>query len=402
MFSTYIRRSVSYFRALPATLGAQKSIKSRLSSSQIFSEDGSNCQQGGPIFIQTRNMSTRKRKACIIGSGNWGSAIAKIVGVNAAKYPMFEDCVNMFCYEELLNGRKLTDIINTEHENVKYLPGHKLPENIVAIPDVKEAVAGADILIFVVPHQFVAPICSQMKGSIEKNVSAISLIKGLSHTSVGLKQMSDVIEEMLDITCSVLMGANLADEVAAEKFTETTIGCKNKSEWDMWKSLFHCDYFKVNCVADDHTVELCGALKNVVAVGAGFVDALGYGENTKAAVIRLGMTEMKRFGEIFYDGINESTFLESCGIADLIATCYGGRNRKVAKAFALTGKSMESLEAEMLNGQKLQGPHTAYQVNLLLKERNLENEFPLMTSIYQICYEGEPPSHLIATLSEHF
>ncbi len=360
----------------------------------------------GPSSCATssRNMSSLpKKRASIIGSGNWGSAIAKIVGENTAKYPCFEDKVNMYCYEEIVDGRKLTEIINTEHENTKYLPGYKLPENVIAVPDIKETVAGADILIFIVPHQFIAPVCSQMKGSIKKDTMAISLIKGLSHSAVGLRQMSEVIEECLGIEeCSVLMGANLADEVADGQFTETTIGCKDKSQWQMWKDLFHCNYFKVNCVEDAHTVELCGALKNIVAVGAGIVDAYEYGENTKAAIIRLGMHEMKQFAYTFYDDVNESTFLESCGIADLIATCYGGRNRKVAEAFVRTGKSIEVLEEEMLNGQKLQGPHTAVQVNLLLKDKGLESQFPLMTSIYRILYENEPPSHLIETLSDHF
>eukprot|EP00794_Sanderia_malayensis_P003849 gene3849-4385_t len=197
---------------------------------------------------------------------------------------------------------------------------------------------------------------------------------GLSHSTVGLKQMSEVIEECLGIKCSVLMGANLANEVANEKFTETTIGCNDTTQWDVWKNLFHCSYFKVNVVEDAHTVELCGALKNIVAVGAGLVDGLGYGENTKAAIIRLGMIEMKLFANTFYDNVKESTFLESCGIADLIATCYGGRNRKVAEAYVRTGKTLEVLEEELLNGQKLQGPHTAHQVNILLKSRNMEHQ----------------------------
>merc|ERR1711920_908276 len=113
-------------------------------------------------------------------------------------------------------------------------------------------------------------------------------------------------------------------------------------------------------------VELCGALKNVVALGAGFCDGLGYGGNTKAALIRIGLQEMKAFIRYFYPDVKDATFLESCGVADLITTCYGGRNRKCAEAFAKTGKSWDVIEKELLNGQKLQGTLTAKEVHEVL------------------------------------
>ena len=97
------------------------------------------------------------KKVCIIGSGNWGSAIAKVVGSNTGQHgDIFVKDTPMWVFEEDVNGRKLTEIINTDHENVKYLPGRKLPANVIAVPDVVEAAKDADILIIVVPHQFVA------------------------------------------------------------------------------------------------------------------------------------------------------------------------------------------------------------------------------------------------------
>jgi len=94
-----------------------------------------------------------KERVCILGSGNWGSAIARIVGQNTQNSSLFEETVNMWVYEETINGRKLTEIINRTHENIRYLPNIKLPENIVAVPEVLQAVEGATILVFVVPHQ---------------------------------------------------------------------------------------------------------------------------------------------------------------------------------------------------------------------------------------------------------
>lgn len=143
-------------------------------------------------------------------------------------------------------------------------------------------------------------------------------------------------------------------------------------------------------------------LKNIVACGAGFADGMGLGDNTKSAIIRLGLMEMIKFAQTFYENTQLTTFYESCGIADLITTCYGGRNRKVSEAFVRTGKvchftwkrlptfliyllvlfilkhcglqSIPELEKEMLNGQKLQGPITALEVNFMLKSKNMENE----------------------------
>ncbi|KAM3878260.1 glycerol-3-phosphate dehydrogenase [NAD(+)], cytoplasmic-like [Diretmus argenteus] len=343
------------------------------------------------------------KKICIIGSGNWGSAIAKIVGANAAKYDRFETTVNMWVFEETVNGRKLTEIINTDHENVKYLPGHKLPPNILAVADLAEAATGADILIFVVPHQFIHRVCDTIKDNIKKDAVGMSLIKGVDEGPEGLRLISEVIRGRLGITMTVLMGANIANEVADEKFCETTIGCKDKVIGDALKELMQTTNFRVTVVEEADVVEICGALKNIVAVGAGFCDGLGFGDNTKAAVIRLGLMEMIAFAKVFCTNcpVSPSTFLESCGIADLITTCYGGRNRKIGEAFVKTGKTIEELEKEMLNGQKLQGPATASEVNHILKSKNMVDKFPLFNAVYQICFNGHPVKELISCLQNH-
>ncbi len=115
-------------------------------------------------------------------------------------------------------------------------------------------------------------------------------------------------------------------------------------------------------------------MQNIVACAAGFTDGLGLGDNTKAAVIRIGLKEMIRFCKTFYaDGLQITTFFESCGIADLITTCYGGRNRRVSEAFVKTGKSIEELEKELLNGQKLQGYETCYEVVTMLNTHGHED-----------------------------
>ncbi|XP_042560531.1 glycerol-3-phosphate dehydrogenase 1b [Clupea harengus] len=343
------------------------------------------------------------KKVCIIGSGNWGSAIAKIVGANAEKLSKFDTTVNMWVFEEMVNGRKLTEIINNDHENVKYLPGHKLPPNVVAVPDLVESVKGADILIFVIPHQFIKKLCDTIKSHIKPDAVGMSLIKGVDEGPEGLKLITEVIREKLGITMTVLMGANLANEVAEEKFCETTIGSKSKEIGATLKDLMQTKNFRVTVVEEADVVEICGALKNIVAVGAGFCDGLGYGDNTKAAVIRLGLMEMIAFARVFCTSgtVSPTTFLESCGVADLITTCYGGRNRKIGEAFAKTGKTIEELEKEMLNGQKLQGPPTAAEVHNILKVKKMVDKFPLFNAVYQICFEGHPVKEFVTCLQNH-
>jgi len=352
-----------------------------------------------------------KKKVCIIGSGNWGSAIAKIVGKNCEKSNVFDSRVTMYVYEEDIEGRKLTEIINTDHENVKYLPGHTLPSNVVAIADVVEAADDADMLLFVVPHQFIRGLCAAMKGKLKKDCIGISLIKGMDHSDQGLRLISDIIRELLSIDMSVLMGANIASEVAEEMFCETTIGSSNMANGQLFKKLLQTNHFRITVSDDPTTVEVCGALKNIVACGAGFVTGLGYGDNTRAAVIRLGLMEMIKFAKAFHKYANipgkppqMATFLESCGVADLVTTCYGGRNKRVSEAFAKAKgtKTLKELEVEMLNGQKLQGPHTAEEVCKVLKVMKASDaDYPLFVAVYNICYKDQPIESFIKCLEHH-
>lgn len=149
--------------------------------------------------------------------------------------------------------------------------------------------------------------------------------------------------------------------------------------------------------------EAAGALKNVVAIGAGFVDRLGLGGNAKAALLRVGLLEMRAFCALFFEGVSSGTFLESCGVADLITTCYGGRNRRCAEAFAraCAGASASKepaacearwneIERAQLGGQKLQGTLAAREVHALLKSRGLLDSFPLFRTIYEIAFTAKP------------
>lgn len=313
---------------------------------------------------------------------------------------MFQDRLPMWVFEEMVDGEKLTEIINTKHENVKYLPGIDLPENLVAVPDVEEACKGATLLVFVMPHQFLSRVLPKIKSVVAPGCRAISLIKGIDYDEKGFVLVSNMIKEGLGCDVSVLMGAQVANEMAKDQFCETTIGYENKANGETFRKLFDSQFLRVLTVNDVAGPELCGALKNIVALGAGFADGLGLGGNTKAAIIRIGLAEMMKFSRHYVKSVKDETFFSSCGLADLITTCFGGRNRKCAEAFVKTGKPWATIEQELLGGQKLQGTLACEEMSKIL-ERDFKDpmkEFPLLTTINRIAFGGAAASTLIESL----
>ncbi|EGV62171.1 glycerol-3-phosphate dehydrogenase [Yamadazyma tenuis] len=344
-------------------------------------------------------------RIAVIGSGNWGTTIAKIVAENAQSRPhLFHHHVKMWVFEEQINGEKLTQIINTKHENVKYLPGVTLPSNLKAVPSIVEAAKDADLLVFNLPHQFLHNICKQLKGNIKPDARAISCLKGLEVTPEGCKLLSTYITEHLGIQCGSLSGANLAPEVARGKWSETTVAYKLPEDFKgegrdidhyVLKAIFHRSYFHVNVIDDVAGVSVAGALKNIVALAVGFVEGLGWGDNAKAAIMRVGLLEIIKFSETFFPESQARTFTaESAGVADLITTCAGGRNVKVGRYMAETGESAETAEKTLLNGQSSQGIITAKEVHELLTNVNKLDEFPLFEATYQIIFGSESIENL--------
>ncbi|TKA60701.1 Glycerol-3-phosphate dehydrogenase [NAD(+)] [Cryomyces minteri] len=403
----------------------------------------------------------KKHKVTVVGSGNWGSAIAKIVAENTRANPsLFESDVQMWVFEEeytvpkeskhydpgssLCNKpQKLTKLINDLHENLKYLPDVPLPENLIANPSLEDSVKDSTILIFNLPHQFIAKVCDGLRGKIVPFARGISCIKGVDVSERGIQLFSESIGSKLGIYCGALSGANIASEVAQEKYSETTIaydpppmdstqptpegsrqGSPQASQVDLIaphkesgsrstrlrslpadypplthaniKKLLHRPYFHVRMVSDVAGVSLGGALKNIVALAAGFVEGLGWGDNAKAAVMRVGILEQVKFGKKFFaDTVRTATFTEeSCGVADMITSCSGGRNFRCAKMSVERGVSINEVEKTELNGQSLQGISTTYDVNNFLKSKGMENEFPLFTAVYNILEGNAKPQDI--------
>lgn len=181
------------------------------------------------------------------------------------------------------------------------------------------------------------------------------------------------------------------------KFSEATVGYEDADNGALFQKLFNTPYFHVRAVPDVAGTEMCGTLKNIVALGAGFVDGLQLGNNSKAAVIRIGLQEMIRLSKEVYPTAQDGTFFESCGVADLITTCFGGRNRRCAEAYVEAGgtKTFDELEAELLGGQKLQGVLTSHEVQEVLRRRGIESKYPMFTTINKIVSGKAEPAQIV-------
>ena len=357
-----------------------------------------------------------KKKIAVIGSGNFGSAIARHVAQNVAQKKGLQNVwrkqVDMWVMEETLkDGRKLTEVINSEHVNVKYLPTASLPQNLIAKPNLADAVSDASLLIMVTPHQFVRGISRQIAQMLtskqKKEIICVSLAKGIEFDKKKkvIRRMSQVFQDETGVKAAqlaALSGANIANEVAADMYCDTTIAALSAAVRKELFGLLNTDNFVVELSTDVTGVELGGALKNIIAIAAGVIDGLGYGNNTKAAVIRAGLIEMMKFGSFKKLGhvAQKETFLSSAGIGDLITTCFGGRNRMFGEQLGKMWKddpkaarsvSLEQLEADLLKGQKVQGAHTAEEVYAVLKAFGLTKAFPVFTSVYEICHKRKDP-----------
>ena len=366
-----------------------------------------------------------KKKIAVIGSGNWGTAVARHVARNVLENRNLKKDyhreVDMWVFEETLkDGRKLTDVINEDHVNVKYLPHASLPVNLVAKPELADVVEDAGLFILIPPHQFVrrlsAQIAEMLTPSQRKNLICLSFAKGIEFEKKDrvIRRMTQVFQDETGVRASqlaALSGPNIANEVAADMYCETTIGAPSADVREELFRLFHTDNFTVELTNDIAGVELGGALKNIVAIAAGLVDGLGFGNNTKATVVRTGLMEMIKFGQYKQLGhlSKQETFFGPAGLADLITTCFGGRNRLFGEAMGriwaddpagAKNISIDALEEKLLKGQKVQGVHTAGEVYAVLKDFGLVNEFPVFASVYEICFKKKNPAALYRRFKE--
>eukprot|EP00967_Tisochrysis_lutea_P003633 scaffold4316_cov35-Tisochrysis_lutea.AAC.2 len=176
-------------------------------------------------------------------------------------------------------ARWLSDLINTEHTNPKYLPGVRLPDTVIAEPDLAKAASQATLVIIAVPHHYLhTAMFTKILSGCAPNCRVCSLVKGLDVVDGRPSLVSDRMRrDLLGLDVAVLMGANIAEEVAASQFSEATLGTNVAEDGPIWQRVFNTENFRVNVVLDATGVELCGALKPIISLGAGFCDGMDCG-----------------------------------------------------------------------------------------------------------------------------
>lgn len=304
----------------------------------------------------------------IIGAGSWGTAISVLLANKGMNVKLWA------------RDKELIEKVKNTRENSDYLPGTVLADNIVISSDIEYCCSEGEIVIIASPSHAMRDMCGQIRKYVSKEQVIVSLSKGIEN--VTLHRMSEIIKELMpENEVAVLSGPSHAEEVARGIPTAVVASSQKRAVAEYIQDTFMTPLFRVYTNPDIIGVELGGALKNIIALGAGIIDGLELGDNTKAAVMTRGIVEMARLGEAM--GAIKSTFTGLSGIGDLIVTCTSmhSRNRRAGIAIG-QGKSVE----EVLGGTKMvvEGVRTtksAYQLAQLQRV-----EMPITQEIYNLLF----------------
>lgn len=318
-------------------------------------------------------------KVSIIGGGSWGIALAVLLQKNG-----HEICVWSALEKEIAMLREF-------HEH-KMLPGVKLPEEIVFTTDDREAVEGKALLVMAVASSYTRETSRRLSGLVAPKQKILNVAKGIEEHTV--MTLSEIIEqEIPQADVAVMSGPSHAEEVGRGIPTTIVVGAKTKETAEYIRSLFMNEVFRVYITPDILGMELGGALKNVVALAAGIADGLGYGDNTKAALITRGITEIARLGTTM--GGKFETFCGLTGIGDLIVTCASmhSRNRRAGILIG-QGKTCEEAMAEVK--MVVEGVYSAKAAMELARKYKVQ--MPIIEQVNAVLFEGRSAAQAVKEL----
>ncbi len=319
------------------------------------------------------------KKIAVIGSGGWGTAAAIQLFKNGHDVTLWS-----WREEESLK-------LKTELENKDYLPGIKIPDGINFTSDIS-CVGGKDLVVLVTPSKVIRSTARDMSPFVEKNTIVVILSKGIEDNS--LKSLSDVVaEEIPQSTIAVMSGPSHAEEVARGIPTTNIVACKDMNEAELVQNIFMSETFRVYTGSDVIGVELGGALKNVIALCAGILDGVGFGDNTKAALMTRGLTEIARLGEKM--GANRDTFWGLSGVGDLIVTCTSmhSRNRRAGILIGKGKTASEAIEEVHMVVEGIVNCRAAYELS---KKYNVD--MPIVNEAYNVLYNNKDPKKAVTDL----
>lgn len=318
----------------------------------------------------------------VLGAGSWGTALAKVLHENGHKVTLWS------------RNQEQVKEINQHHTNKKYLPETLLPEGIVATTDLKQTVNN-DVLLFVVPTKAIRSLARQIEGMIKEPKLIIHASKGLEQNTY--KRLSTILAEEISTknrkAIVALSGPSHAEEVVARDITTITSASENEEAAKFVQQLFLNDYFRVYSNTDIIGVELGAALKNIIALAAGTISGLGYGDNAKSALVTRGLAEITRLGVAL--GADPLTFMGLSGVGDLVVTCTSPHSRNW-RAGNLLGKG-ESIDSILSNmGMVVEGVSTAKAAYELAKEYRID--MPITRAVYKVVYEDAEVKYVIMDL----
>ncbi|KRK39258.1 NAD(P)H-dependent glycerol-3-phosphate dehydrogenase [Levilactobacillus parabrevis] len=327
-------------------------------------------------------------KIAVLGAGSWGSILASVLDENGHD-------VRLWSYNP-----KQVEELNTEHTNAHYIKNFKFSPSLVAYSDLASALDGVQTILFVVPTKAVRSVAGQVATILQKTKNQPALI----HASKGIEQktykrISQVLAEEIPAanrkSITVLSGPSHAEDVARHDLTLVTAASESLDAAKHTQQLFMTTYFRVYTNPDIIGVEIGAALKNIIALGAGALHGLGYGDNAKAALMTRGLAEISRLGTSF--GADPMTFIGLSGVGDIIVTATSSNSRNWRAGDELgRGEALDDVINHM--GMVIEGLATTKAAYELSKKRGVS--MPITEAIYQVLYEGKDIRKAISDLMQ--
>lgn len=321
-------------------------------------------------------------RVAVVGAGSWGTTVASLVARNSPTVLWARD-------------PGLAEAIRTGNENRPYLPGVTLPPGMTATASLAEACGGADVVVMAVPSHGFRAVLADAAPSIDAGAAVVSLTKGVEQDTI--RRMTEIVSELLPGQdpgrVGVLTGPNLAREVAEGQPTATVVAVRDPEWAARLQRTFMTPTFRVYTNPDVVGCEIAGALKNVVALAAGIAHGLGYGDNTKAALITRGLVELGRLGRAL--GGDPLTFSGLAGMGDLVATCTSAKSRNRTVGVALgQGRPLDEIVDEM--HMVAEGVKSTAAVLELARRHGVE--MPISEQVGAVLYEGRHAADIVPAL----
>jgi len=322
-------------------------------------------------------------RSTVLGAGSWGTALGATLAGKGFPVTLWDKDVPML------------EAIARQHENPRYLPGVALPATLGATADIARALEGSEFVVFAVPSPAMRLVTIEAKRFLHAGVPMCSVAKGIEVDT--LMTMSEVLEDVLPVPMhpylTFLSGPSFAKEVARALPTAVTIAGRWERISKQVQDAFHTRTFRPYTSTDVVGVEVAGCVKNVVAIGAGLSDGMGFGANARAALITRGLAEIARLA--VRKGANPLTLSGLSGLGDLVLTCSSDQSRNYTVGLEL-GREKKLDEIQQSLGQVAEGVLNAKSTHALAKKLGVE--MPISQMVYRVLYEGQAPRQAVVEL----